>query len=150
MRPLASKATPGGAQGQPEAAPERFTFNYQLCPAHGLEEQEEEKRRKWPHQLPQLPTPARRARVTKKGLKQTETSAVASQPWSHGAHEVTAACHPPWLWGKGSSGVKAGREALPQKCYFPSGMKHSARTFKTNSSFLYHQLCKKRIYSTDL
>lgn len=84
VSPLASKVTPGGAQGQPEAAPERFTFTYQLCPARGLEEQEEEeKRRKWPHQLPQLSTPARRTRVTKKGLKQTETSAVASQPWSH-------------------------------------------------------------------
>lgn len=31
---------------------------------------------------------------------------------------------------------------MPQKCYFPRGMKHSAPTFRRNSSFLYHQVCK--------
>lgn len=39
---------------------------------------------------------------------------------------------------------------MPQKRYFPSGMKHSAPTFRTNSSFLCCQLCKNvyilRIY----
>lgn len=74
--PWAAKPPRGESPGppqrdlhKPEAAPGRFTFKHQLCPAHGLEEQEEGKTRKWPERLPQLPAPARRARATKKRIK---------------------------------------------------------------------------------